>query len=220
MATERSRVTASSTERPSLGEETRAVVRARIVDGASAVLAERGFDATIDEIATAAGVSRRTVFRHFPTHGAVVEAAVSDLLSRYVRSVDQMSPASGAELGSWLEETAALLHSVNRRLIGRAFWDINLERSGCTPAQHEKLRIEAASQIAHHAWHLGRVKGKPPSWVVDAFTLQLSCFATSCLEGYDTNEAGKVSARILAAVLSAAMVEAQAPSSKRSGSQQ
>jgi hypothetical protein len=43
--------------------------------------------------------------------------------------------------------------------------------------------------------------------VIDAFVLQLSAFATNAMIAYSTDEAGKVSGRILWAVLSAAGAE-------------
>jgi AcrR family transcriptional regulator len=57
--------------------------RARILAAASEVFAERGTDASADEIAARAGVGHATVFRHFPTKDdlivAILEARVGDL---------------------------------------------------------------------------------------------------------------------------------------------
>jgi AcrR family transcriptional regulator len=195
--------------RPTLGEETRAVVRARIVQGAVVALAATGFDVTVDEIASAAGVSRRTVFRHFATHDEVLAAAVAEILASYDRLVP-WPPAPGTDLEAWLTETAVTLHDLNTRLQGKAFWDMNIERPGISPVERARRRTDYATQIAQHAWRLANGEGRPPSWVVDAFALQLSGFATNCLDGYSTEKAGRVSARILSVVLSAAMAEEQA----------
>jgi AcrR family transcriptional regulator len=47
--------------------------RARIADAALELFVHRGYaDTTIDQIAEAAGVGRRTVFRHFPTKEAIL----------------------------------------------------------------------------------------------------------------------------------------------------
>jgi len=47
--------------------------RARLVDAAFALFSERGYNqVTVDQIATAAGVSRRTFFRHFSAKEEVV----------------------------------------------------------------------------------------------------------------------------------------------------
>lgn len=180
------------------------MVRARILDGATRALAERGYNATVDHVATAAGVSRRTVFRHFPTHEAVMEAAIAEVLVRYERLMP-VEPAAGTDLESWLEETAVALHDLNARLLGRAFWDLHVERPGMTPELRTRRRRGFSSQVAGQAWHLAGGEGSPPAWVVEAFALQMSPFATNCLEGYSTEEAGRISSLILSAVLTAAV---------------
>lgn len=194
--------------RPTVGEETRAVVRARIVQGAVTALAATGFDVTVDEIASTAGVSRRTVFRHFATHDEVLAAAVAEILASYDRLVPG-PPAPETNLEAWLTETAMTLHDLNTRLMGKAFWDMNVERSGISPMERTRRRSGYSAQIAQNAWRLANGKGRPPSWVVDAFALQLSGFATNCLDGYSIEKAGRVSPRILTIVLTAALAEEQ-----------
>jgi AcrR family transcriptional regulator len=184
------------------------VTQARIVEGAAAALAANGFDATVDDIAAAAGVSRRTVFRHFATHDEVLTAAMAEVLVRYDRLMPG-PPDPGADLETWLTETAVTLHELNAGLLGKAFWEMHMERPGITPAERDRRRIGYAVQLAGHAWRVADGKGKPPPWVVDAFALLLSAFATNCLVGYSAEKAGQVSARVLKAVLIAALEEEQ-----------
>lgn len=47
--------------------------RLRLLDAAKAVFAERSADASLEEIARAAGVGIGTLYRHFPTRDALVE---------------------------------------------------------------------------------------------------------------------------------------------------
>jgi len=195
-----------SPERPPLGEETRAVVRARIIDGATVALAERGFSATVDDIAAAAGVSRRTVFRHFPTHDAVTEAAVAEMLERYENLMPEL-PALDEDLEVWLLETATAFHDLNAHVVGKAFWDLNVERPGVRSELWSQRRSDLTAQAADHAWSLAGSEGKPPAWVVHAFAVHLSGFATHCLSGYNVQEAGRISAQVLSAVLAAATTE-------------
>ena len=60
--------------------------RARILVAAEEVFAERGSAAGIDDVAAAAGLGVGTLYRHFPTKEALVEAI---LLARLQRLVDK-----------------------------------------------------------------------------------------------------------------------------------
>ena len=62
----------------------RAQVREALVQAAGALFRARGFEATtVDEIAAAAGVSRRTFFRYFPGKDAVVFPHAEERLARF-----------------------------------------------------------------------------------------------------------------------------------------
>lgn len=63
--------------------------RARVVEAARALFAERGDEVQLPEIARAAGVGVGTVYRHFPDRNALVEAAAEHRFSeieRYART--------------------------------------------------------------------------------------------------------------------------------------
>ncbi|MFZ0171052.1 MAG: helix-turn-helix domain-containing protein [Acidimicrobiales bacterium] len=202
----------TSDGRPTLGEETRARARARILQGAVIVLAEKGFEVTADDVADSARVSRRTVFRHFATHGDLLVAAVSEVLDLVAAEMPG-PPSPGADVQAWLIESAVALHELLRRLVGRAFWDIHVERPGTPPAFSASLRTliarrdEYARQLATAAWQALGGRKAPPQWVIDAFVLQLSGFATNAMVAYSPRQAGEVSARILWAVLESALDE-------------
>jgi AcrR family transcriptional regulator len=55
--------------------------RARILDAAGEVFAERGAAASTEEVAARAGVAIGTVFRHFPTKQDLLGAILKDLLA-------------------------------------------------------------------------------------------------------------------------------------------
>ncbi|MYU05603.1 TetR family transcriptional regulator [Streptomyces sp. SID8366] len=56
--------------------------RERILEAAVRSFSERGADVAIDTIAKAAGVGSATLYRHFPTREALVEAAYRNELAR------------------------------------------------------------------------------------------------------------------------------------------
>lgn len=86
-------------EAPALSrrEERRRQTQDALIEAAMRLLAEKGFEGTTtDEIAAAAGISRRTLFRHFPTKADLVTAwtqQMTDVLSERVQACPpEMSP--------------------------------------------------------------------------------------------------------------------------------
>lgn len=72
---------------PGLRERTRQTIRIEIVAAATALFLERGFEATtMDDIAAAAGMSQRSMFRYFPTKGDIVLGKL-DLLAEEMLAV-------------------------------------------------------------------------------------------------------------------------------------
>lgn len=62
--------------------------RARILDAAGEVFAERGAAASTEEVAARAGVAIGTVFRHFPTKQDLLGAILKDLLADLTSAAD------------------------------------------------------------------------------------------------------------------------------------
>jgi AcrR family transcriptional regulator len=173
-------------------------------------IAAKGLDVTVDDMAEAAMVSRRTVFRHFATHTAVLVAAIAEILRVYDANMPA-PPAPGTDVDAWLSDSAVAIHELNRRVLGRAFWDAHVERPGIAPEVTAAIgllrhaRDRYADDLATGAWQALGAQGTPPHWVVDAFILQLSGFATNAMDGHSTEQAGRVSALVLSAVLAAAL---------------
>jgi AcrR family transcriptional regulator len=55
--------------------------RQRLLDAAAEVFAEHGLEASVEEIARAAGVGMGTLYRRFPTKDALISALVHDVLT-------------------------------------------------------------------------------------------------------------------------------------------
>lgn len=175
-----------------------------------AAIAAHGLDVTVDQVAEAAGVSRRTVFRQFATQGELVATAVTKIIDTLVRRYPE-PPAPGTDVRAWLRTTAVTVHQVVRELVGRAFWDVHIDRpdrsSEVTAALGDVASLRSAldSTLAVGAWRELGGTGEPPPWVVEAFSLQLSTFATNVLAAHSAEGAGEICAQILWAVLTDAL---------------
>jgi TetR/AcrR family transcriptional regulator, mexCD-oprJ operon repressor len=85
-----------SAPRPALQQR----VAAAILEGAARTFAERGEQASMNDVAAAAGVARATVYRYFPNRQALFEelaqAALSDADSRLASArIDEVAPEEG-----------------------------------------------------------------------------------------------------------------------------
>ena len=77
---------------PSLAEDQQRLTRSRIRRAAMEVVARRGFDATVDEIAKVSGVSPRTIFRHYATHDLLIVTTVKDMYEACGRAPSRVCP--------------------------------------------------------------------------------------------------------------------------------
>lgn len=73
--------------------------RIRLLDTAKAAFADKGSAASLDEIARTAGVGAGTLYRHFPTRDALIEAV-------YRNELDQLVAAAGRLAGTHPPVTA------------------------------------------------------------------------------------------------------------------
>jgi AcrR family transcriptional regulator len=86
---------------------------AAILDGAAALLAERP-EASMSEIAAAAGVSRQTVYAHYQSREALLGAVAERALSRTLAAIDAAEPRRGAPAEALDRLVVAWWESVGR----------------------------------------------------------------------------------------------------------
>lgn len=115
--------------------------RARIVAVARTLFAERGAAVQLPEVARAAGVGVGTVYRHFPTHADLIEAAAEQRFAEiedFART--ECLPAEpGAGLARYLHHVGAVL-AADRGLsaaIGAA-----RQSAGSEPRGESRTRLE------------------------------------------------------------------------------
>ncbi|HMC43149.1 MAG TPA: TetR/AcrR family transcriptional regulator [Acidimicrobiales bacterium] len=199
-----------ATDRVPLLEEQRQLARDRIQAAAVEVLRDKGLAATVEEVAARAGVSMRTVFRHYGTRDHMVASALRVQLSRYVDSLPR--PRVNGPLEDWLPSLLQTVHHLNAEL-GRAYWELaalgpTLEGELAeAAAQRRAGRTKLVAWAVSTAWRLAGQRGRPPKWLFDTFAIHLSAFATRSLVadfGQEPSEVAEASSRALLAAVDAA----------------
>ena len=81
----------------------------RLLAAAASAFAEYGADAPLDDIAKRAGVGSGTLYRHFPTRQALLEAVYRGQVEELCARADELlaSQSPGEALGNWLRAMAA-----------------------------------------------------------------------------------------------------------------
>jgi AcrR family transcriptional regulator len=200
----------------SLADEQREVAQQRILRAAGAALAARGLAATVDDVAEAAGVSRRTIFRHFATRDALFVAVIRAGVRRYAEQLP--APPADGDLHAWLAELLAVTHRLNARN-GRVFWDLTGVRTedlspdlAAAAAECRDSRNRFAVTVTEFLWHARGGPAAPPQWLTDAVAVQLSGFTTQSLAGdldRSPDQVASVSAQVIEAALAAALAQPQ-----------
>jgi AcrR family transcriptional regulator len=131
----------------------------RLLSAAVAVFTERGADdASLEEIARRAGVGIGTLYRHFPTRPALLEAVYRDQVEALRARADDLlastDPPADA-LAAWLRALAtfsATKHSLTSSLLATLGKDSDL-LSACS-----KVICDAADALLHRAKQAGVVR--------------------------------------------------------------
>ncbi len=108
--------------------------RQKILAAAHAVLAARGLDAGVDEIAREAGVGMGTLYRRFPTKEALVEAVIEDRFASMAEDFRE-----GAALADPWEAFASCATRLACRIAeDRGFFQVVSESVGRLPRTREQ----------------------------------------------------------------------------------
>jgi AcrR family transcriptional regulator len=184
--------------------------RERILRAARRVLADRGLDATVEEVADAAGLSRRTVFRAFATRDNLIAEAVRDGIRSYA---EHLPPAPvEPDLDAWLDAAMRAVHRLNVRH-GRIYWEmagLGPELAGevaLVAEERRRARLELVKSFTTTVWKAAGGDGEPPAWLGDACAVHLSAFTTRALTGdfkRSSDAVAEACARTLAAAARAA----------------
>ena len=182
------------------------------------VVSERGFDATVDEIAQLSGVSPRTIFRHYATHDRLIADTVKDMFEAcgLPRQLDDLDawiedlPQLIDDLDAWIDVIALTFHTRSASIFGAAFWDIHAPRPNPSEALAEvdairrDYRLRGMSYLVGFVWQTAGGVGEPPEDLALAFALHLSAFTTwALMADFDQTPAqiGALTADILKTLL-------------------
>ncbi|WP_225836338.1 TetR/AcrR family transcriptional regulator [Streptomyces sp. NK08204] len=99
----------------------------RLLKAAAEAFAEQGENASLDDIAKRAGVGSGTLYRHFPTRQALLEAAYVDRIEALGGRADELAEElpPGEALAEWLNELCVATIQVRglKALLGSAVTD-------------------------------------------------------------------------------------------------
>lgn len=130
----------SAAERPRRADALRN--RSRVLEAAHAAFAEHGLEAQMEDVARRAGVGVGTVYRHFPTKEALLDALV---VARFAEINERAQAALARTDADPMEELAGVLrHAKDLQSTDRGFADIvasTLGASAACRAQLEELHV-------------------------------------------------------------------------------
>lgn len=125
----------------------------RLLRVAAEAFAEHGENASLDDIAKRAGVGSGTLYRHFPTRQALLEAAYVDRIQAMAARADEYAAElpPGEALVEWLNEVCVGTIQVRgmKTLLGSAVTDgSSVAATACGTHLHEAVRrlVEAAQR--------------------------------------------------------------------------
>ncbi len=129
----------------------------RLLTAAAAAFAERGADTSLEDIARQAGVGIGTLYRHFPTRAALLEASylvqLEALCAQATGLLDEPEP--GAALVTWLRAFAQ--HNVRSRGLKEVLAAATREE-GSPLSNCKQLLREAVDGLLSRAQRAGAIR--------------------------------------------------------------
>jgi len=126
--------------------------RDRLLAAAETALNMHGADASLDDIAKAAGVGNATLYRHFPTRAALIEAVYDQRIAALCDQAAELSRTRepGRALHEWLH--ALVAHITGDRILAEAFMATRDDPGGADPPQiaawHAAIHAAAAPLLS------------------------------------------------------------------------
>lgn len=159
-----------------------ALIRERAIRATRSLLQTEGLDVSMDQIAEASGVARRTLFRHFTTRDALLRDGIEGTLHWYGQELTNIIEVR-EPTRDWLKSVVQQVHEIHLAA-GKAIWQLTTADDSSLPAEfsalnrkRQKLRQDMTTLLATRAWGAYGGSGQPPEAVVDAVRFVVSSFA-------------------------------------------
>lgn len=125
----------------------------RLLTEAKSAFAKYGIDTSLDDIARQAGLGNATLYRHFPTREALLEAMLRESLDELGATAQELATTTppGAALATWV--SAAVEHAtIYRGLVNMLMHGLKDEASdlnnACTTMQSSGEQLLVRAQLA------------------------------------------------------------------------
>ena len=135
--------------------------RDRLLAAAETALNAQGADASLDDIAKAAGVGNATLYRHFPTRAMLIEAVYDQRIAALCALATELSRTRepGQALHEWLR--ALVVHITDSRVLAEALMAAHDDSGGADPPQtaawHTTI-FDAAGPLLSSARSAGAIR--------------------------------------------------------------
>jgi len=145
--------------------------RERVLAAARVVFAEHGLDALIPDVAALAGVGKGTVYRHFPTKEALVQALLDD----YWRHLEEMLEQALSCADPWAGFVSLVLGAFSIKEEHRAACDVMRASPAERPKSPRERRLhEALATLFLRAQEAGSARRDVPVEAVPVMLRSLS----------------------------------------------
>jgi AcrR family transcriptional regulator len=131
--------------------------RARILDVAEEVFGKGGESASTEEVARLAGVGIATVFRHFPTKAALLEAVLVRRFDRLREQAETLLEATDPGRAFFDFFSHLVADAATKIAIGEALLEAGGDSDGDAAQASNGLR-RAIAALLRHAQHAGAVR--------------------------------------------------------------
>ena len=171
----------TETATPTIADAKRQATVDVILAAARRLLLARGLDVTMDDIAEEAGVSRRTLFRHFESR----ERLIAESLEAGIALYGELLPLFEGGWETWLRGVCDAAHEMQAGY-GPGYWELT-SRTDLPPeiaaveGRRRTRRHKAMTRIAGKLWREAGGEGDPPPTVVATVGAHLSARFTAAV---------------------------------------